>query len=237
MEFNMTLETILSSVIGDSLTLGGMMASLAASLFLGLFISLIYIRTHREEGYATSYTITLIMLPAIISVIIMLIGNNVARAFSLAGAFSLIRFRSAPGDPKDIAYVFFALGVGLGCGMGFIAYSAMFTVILCLVMFLLYYIRFAQPKSTDMQLRISVPEDLNFQGLFDDILKKYTNNWKLKRIKTSEFGTLFEVVYLINLKQESSQKSFIDELRCRNGNLNITLTQKEYEDKVYDRSE
>lgn len=224
------LESIFSATTGDTLTLPSMLIALGASLALGLLISLAYLKTHKEEGYSVGFTVTLIMLPAIISVIIMLIGNNVARAFSLAGAFSLIRFRSAPGDPKDIAYVFFTLAVGLACGMGYIAYAVVFAIILCMVMIILNEINFAKPKTNNMQLKIAVPEDLNFQELFDDILSRYTNSWSLKRIKTSDFGTIFEIVYNISLKTSADQKKFIDELRCRNGNLNITLILKEYED-------
>jgi hypothetical protein len=226
------LESIFSATTtGDSLTLLTMLSALGTALILGLVISLAYIKTHKEEGFSQGFAVTLIMLPAIISVIIMLIGNNVARAFSLAGAFSLIRFRSAPGDPKDIAYVFFTLAVGLGCGMGYLGYSVLFAIILCLVMIILNEIKFAKPKSSMMQLKITIPEDLNFQDLFNDILNSYTNSWNLKRVKTSDFGTIFEVVYNINLKEAVSQKKFIDELRCRNGNLNITLTQKEYDNQ------
>jgi len=226
------LDSLFASSIGDTLTLPAMLGALGVALLLGLGISLIYLRTHKDEGYSASFVVTLIMLPAIISVIIMLIGNNVARAFSLAGAFSLIRFRSAPGDPKDIAYVFFSVAVGLACGMGYLAYAAVFAIVLCLAMAILHTIHFGHPKSAHMQLKITIPEDLNFQGLFDDILEHYTNSWSLKRIKTTDFGTLFEVVYTLRMKDSADQKKFIDELRCRNGNLNITLTLKEYEDKV-----
>ena len=226
------LDTLFTSTIEDTLTITSMLGALLASLVLGLFVSLVYLYTHKSEGYSGSYTVTLIMLPAIIAIIIMLVGNNVARAFSLAGAFSLIRFRSAPGDPKDIAYVFFALAVGLGCGMGYIAYAAVFSVILCMVMFILHFTNFAKPKASYMSLKITVPENLNFQGLFDDILNKYTDSWNLKRVKTSDFGTLFEVAYHISMKSSTDQKKFLDELRCRNGNLNISLTLKEYEDKL-----
>lgn len=226
------LDTLFASTIGETLTLPGMLAGFGAALVLGLFISMVYLKTHKKEGFSSSFIITLVMLPAIISVIIMLIGNNVARAFSLAGAFSLVRFRSAPGDPKDIAYVFFALGVGLACGLGFIAYAVIFAVVLCLAMIVLTLTNFAQQKSTNMLLKITIPENLNFQGLFDDILKNYTDSWNLRRIKTSEFGTLFEVSYIIGLKAQVNQKKFIDELRCRNGNLNISLTLKEFEERT-----
>ena len=108
----MDIETLFSSVIGDSLDLPSLLAALGASLGLGLLISIVYMKTHKKELCTASLTVTLIMLPAIIAIIIMLIGNNIACAFSLAGAFSLIRFRSAPGDPKDIAYVFFHIERG-----------------------------------------------------------------------------------------------------------------------------
>ncbi|SMC70014.1 DUF4956 domain-containing protein [Papillibacter cinnamivorans] len=227
------LETLFASSIGESLTVPTMLGALCTALGLGLWISLVYMFTHKKEGYASGFVVTMIMLPAVISVIIMLIGNNVARAFSLAGAFSLIRFRSAPGDPKDIAYIFFTLAVGLGCGMGYLAYAFVFTLVLTLVMILLSRTGFAVPKSTSMQLKVTVPEDLNFQGLFDDVLDEYASAWSLRRIKTSEFGTLFEVAYQLDLKPNADQKAMIDKLRCRNGNLSISLTRKEFEAKNF----
>lgn len=222
-------ESIFAASATESLSLSGMLAAVGMALILGLIISLVYRNTHRQEGYSTSFLITLIMLPAIISIIILLIGNNVARAFSLAGAFSLVRFRSAPGDPKDIAYVFFTLAVGLACGMGYLAYGTIFALILSLVMIVLHYTGFGKVKSEAMQLKITIPENLNFQGLYDDILSKYAETWKQKQVKTTDFGTLFQVVYLITLKSGVNQKQFLDELRCRNGNQNISLTLRENE--------
>ncbi len=113
----------------------------------------------------------------------LLVGNNIARAFSLAGAFSIIRFRSAPGDPKDIAYVFFTLAVGLTCGMGYIGYAIIFTIILCALMIILDLTKFGTSKSKTMQLKITVPEDLNYEDAFDEILNKYTNSWRIERYK------------------------------------------------------
>ncbi|MCX7715318.1 MAG: DUF4956 domain-containing protein [Clostridia bacterium] len=227
------LDFLLSSATGESLTFSNTLSVLVGALMLGFIISIVYINTHKDEGYAPSFAVTLIMLPVIISIIILLVGNNVARAFSLAGAFSLIRFRSAPGDPKDIAYVFFTLAVGLACGMGYIGYAVIFAVILCAVMIILKAVNYGIPKKDSMLLKITVPENLNFQCLFDDVLNKYTDSWHMKRVKTSDFGALFEVVYNIEIRKDASQKDFIDELRCLNGNLNISLTLSEFEDKVY----
>ena len=218
------LETIIASTTGESFTLTNALIVIASSIILGLIVSTVYMKTHEKSGYNSGFTTTLVMLPVIISIIILLVGNNVARAFSLAGAFSIIRFRSAPGDPKDIAYVFFTLAVGLTCGMGYIGYAVIFTVILSAVMFILDITKFTIPKSKTMQLKITIPEDLNYEGVFEDILNKYTNSWNIQKVRTRDFGALFELSYIINIKPNSNQKKFIDELRCRNGNLNITLT-------------
>lgn len=226
-------ETLFTTGIAESLSVGKTLLVIGAALALGLFISLIYITTHKKEGYVPSLPLTLIMLPAIIAIIILMIGDNVARAFSLAGAFSLIRFRSAASDPKDIAYVFFTLAIGLTCGLGYVAYAALFAVILCSAMLVLEKTNFANPQNNHLLLKIAVPENLNYQDLFDDIFIRYADAWHLQRVKSSDFGTLFNLVYRIQLKAECAQKDFLDELRCRNGNLDISLTMSDVEERVY----
>ncbi|QJA07757.1 DUF4956 domain-containing protein [Romboutsia sp. CE17] len=227
------LETIISSTTGESFTLTNALLVIVSSILLGLVISLVYMKTNKKSGYNSGFSTTLIMLPVIISIIILLVGNNVARAFSLAGAFSIIRFRSAPGDPKDISYIFFTLAVGLTCGMGYIGYAFIFTTILCAVMIILDITKYAMPKNKTMQLKITIPEDLNYEGVFEDILSRYTDSWNIEKVKTRDFGALFELSYIIQMKPESNQKQFIDDLRCKNGNLNITLTLSGFEEKVY----
>lgn len=227
------LESLMTSINTGTFTLSNILIVIGTSIVLGLAICLTYIKTHKKEGYVPSFTITLIMLPVIISIIILLVGNNVARAFSLAGAFSIIRFRSAPGDPKDISYIFFTLAVGLASGMGFIGYAVLFTIILCLVMIIIDVTKFASPKSKSLELKITVPENLNYEGVFEDILEKYTVNWNLARVRTRDFGSLFELSYRVSMKPEENTKKFIDELRCRNGNLNIILTSDGLEERVY----
>ena len=217
------LDTILTSTTGESLTLTNTLIILVVSIILGLIISISYMKTSKEEVVTSGFAITLIMLPAIISIIILLVGNNVARAFSLAGAFSIIRFRSEPKDPKDISYIFFTLAVGLSAGMGYIVYAILFTIILCLIMFVLKFINYAEPDKSCLELRITIPENLNYENIFDDILKKYTSSWKFKKIKTKEFGSLFEITYSV-VMNTGNQKKFIDEVRCRNGNLGVILS-------------
>lgn len=219
------LDTLLnSSAVAETITLSGTLIIMGSAVGLGLLISLVYILTHKKETYSSGFTISLIMLPAIIAMIILLIGNNVARAFSLAGAFSLIRFRSAPGDSKDIMYVFFTLGIGLACGMGYIGYAALFAAILCLVMVVLTKVSFGNRRQAPMRLKVVLPEDMDYNGAFDDILKEYTISNKLTKVKTSEFGSLFELTYDVTMKATASSKEFIDKLRCKNGNLSIVLS-------------
>ena len=227
------METLFTSIIDDGLTPTAMLILLGCSLVLGFIISIVYICTHKNTGFAPSFAITLVMLPVIIAVIILLIGDNVARAFSLAGAFTIIRFRSAPADPKDITYIFFTLAAGLALGLGYIAYAALFTVVLSTVTVFMEVFRYAVPKNDHMILKVTIPENLDYQNLLTDILNEYTLSYKLKKVRTVDFGALFETVYFIELKKDCSQKDMLDKIRARNGNLNVQLLFREYEDKLY----
>ena len=180
--------------------------------------------TYKTGSYSQNFLLTLVMLPTIIALIILLIGSNVARAFSLAGVFSIIRFRTAMADPKDIAYVFFTVAVGLALGIGFIGYAVLFAVVLCVFMFLLCKLNFGNKKNLCKRLRILMPENLDYESVFDDIFLEYTKSYSKNRIKTADFGSVFELTYDIILKDGVSEKSFIDELRCRNGNLTISIS-------------
>lgn len=211
------------------LSLSSILLILTAALVLGLIVAGFYAAIHQHDSYPASFPMTLVMLPVIISIIIYLIGNNVASAFSLAGAFSLIRFRSAPGDPKDIAYVFFALAIGLACGMGYIFYAAVAAVFLCLAMLLLEKIHFGTPRASSLNLKITVPEQLSFEGSFDEVLDAFALQWKLTKVKSVDFGSLFELSYQVSLRDDTDRKAFIDQLRKRNGNLNIELSLKSNE--------
>ncbi len=227
------IESILTSTGNEPFTIINTFAVLGTALALGFAISLAYMFIRRAEGFSKGFSMTLIMMPAIVAAIVFLIGNNVARAFSLAGAFSLIRFRSAAGEPRDIAFVLFSLGVGLACGIGYLGYAALFAAIMCAAMALMHFVGMVGPKSSIMQLKIAVPENMNYQGLFDDILKRYAKSWRLRKIKSTDFGTLFELAFTVNLRGDADSKRMIDELRARNGNLSITLTAQETEDTIY----
>lgn len=198
--------------------------TMLAALALGAAIAVTYKKTQDEEYYQRSLAVTLMMLPIILSVIILFVGSNIARAFSMAGTLSIIRFRSAPGDAKDIGFIFFGVAAGLACGIGLYAYGALFVFVLCLVLLILEKRKLFTPKHMQKQLKIVIPEDLNYQHAFDDILDKYTESYALTRIKTTDLGSLFEVVYRVSMLPEQNEQEFINELRCRNGNLSIILS-------------
>ena len=205
-----------------------------SSIILGVLISSIYMFTRRKEGYSQSYVMTMIMLPAIVALILLLI-NTTYGALSLAGAFTLVRFRSVPGDPRDIAYIFFALATGVGCGLGYIGFAVVFFIILGAILFVTDTVNFGGCKVNHMTLKITIPENLDYQGVFDPVLSKYTSFYKLRRVKTTNFGTLFELIYSIDVLDVTNQKQFLDELRALNGNLTINLVLFKYDDKIYEK--
>lgn len=215
------------------ITLGQFCICVGAALLIGFLISLVYIFCHRKEGYSQSYVFTIIMLPTIVSLILLLI-NTTAGALSLAGAFTLVRFRSVPGDPKDIAYIFFSMAAGVACGIGYIGFAVVFFLVLGVVMFVLSEMNFGGCKTRHMTLKITIPENLDYQGVFDPVLSRYTKFHKLRRVKTTNFGTLFELIYSVDVSEDIDQKKFIDELRALNGNMTINLVFFKYDDKIYE---
>ena len=153
---------------------------------------------------------------------------------SLAGAFTLVRFRSVAGDPKDISYIFFSMATGVACGMGYVGFAIVFFIIMGIIMCALNYTNFGGCKVNHMTLKVTIPENLDYSGVFDPVLNKYTNYYKLRRVKTSNFGTLFELIYSVDVKNDINQKLFIDELRALNGNLTVNLVLFKYDDKIYE---
>lgn len=196
---------------------------MAAAVIIGLVIGITYMYACKKSGYNKDFIVGLVLLPAIVSVVIMLIGSNVARAFSMAGAFALVRFRSAPGNAKDIAVVFFAMASGLACGLGYITFAVIFTVIIILVLVALSITDFADKNAGKRQLRITIPENLNYTHAFDGIFDNFLSSKELTKVKTTNMGTMFELTYIIEMNKDINEKEFIDSLRVVNGNLNITL--------------
>ena len=194
---------------------------------IGLAISLVYLFTHKKEGYSQAFCVSLILLAPIVGMVIFVIGNNVATAFSLAGAFALVRFRSAPGDPKDIAFVFMSVTMGLTCGLGYWIWGALATALLIAIILILHFTNYAGKHKEVCELKITVPETLNYVGAFDETLKKYTTSYKMKRVKSVDFGALFEITFIVTLKDSKQMREMLDDLRALNGNLKIMLSTEE----------
>ena len=219
------LDSIFGSVLDSStgtIQLTGFLICIAAALILGLVIGLVHMRSeHSSRGF----TVTLAMLPAIVSVVIMMVNGNIGAGVAVAGTFSLIRFRSAPGTAKEIGAIFLAMAVGLSCGMGYPGFAAVFALILCLAAVVYHKSGFGSLRgmNPDRTMKITVPEDLNYTDMFDDLFEQYTIRHELVQIKTTNLGSLNRLTYHLTLKNGGTEKDFIDELRCRNGNLEISM--------------
>ena len=216
-------ESIFTSTAQNTISIGPAMLGLLTALVLGLLIGIAYMIACKKDGYNKNFIIGLVLLPAIVSVVILLIGSNVARAFSMAGAFALVRFRSAPGNAKDIAVVFFTMAAGLACGLGYVSFAAVFVAVMLVVLIAATVLGFADNNYDKKQLKITIPEDLNYSTVFDDVFDKYTSEHTMSRVKTTNMGTMYELTYEVKLKKDIPEKEFIDQLRIRNGNLNITM--------------
>lgn len=199
------------------------LVTMLTTVILGLLIGFTYRKTTDAGDYSRGLFHTLVMVPVLISLIIMLIGSNVAGAFSLAGAFSIIRFRSTQGNSKDISYVLFSVAAGLACGVGFYLYAVVFTAILCVIVLVFKAVDLGSAKNSAYSLKITIPENLNFKGAFDDVLNEYSAGWKLSKIRTADMGSVFELSYDVELANDVDIKDFIDKIRCKNGNLTVML--------------
>ncbi|MBQ8288502.1 MAG: DUF4956 domain-containing protein [Clostridia bacterium] len=220
---------IITSILGTEFRLTTFLQVIGVAIACGLVLSLVYLFTYRKENYSKGLSITMILLPAIVATIIMMVASSWGAALGVAGAFSIIRFRSTQGNPKDLAYIFSTLAIGLSCGQGYIQLAMIFTGILAVVLLALYFIGYATPRTPKMQLKVTIPESLNYKGVFDEVMAKYTRNYKLVKVKSTNFGTMFDLTFVVEFVKDVDEKAFLDDLRMLNGNLNIML-----QDFIYD---
>ena len=210
---------MLNSIIsGTEITTSAFLLCTAVSLVLGLGAAALNMY---KAKYSQSFVLTLAMLPAIVQLIIMLVNGNIGVGVVVAGTFSLVRFRSANGTAKEIGSIFLAMAIGLSTGMGCLALAAVFFAVMAIFTLLLTTVNFGGRGADERELKITIPENLDYDGLFDDLFKKYTRSAELERVKMTNMGTLYELCYKIVLRDEHTTKAFLDELRERNGNLNI----------------
>ena len=212
------LESILSTNAANFIRLQDLLFCTLASLVLGVGVACIYMY---RNIYAKNFVVTLALLPAMVQIVIMLVNGNIGTGVAVMGAFSLVRFRSVPGSAQEISSIFLAMAVGLATGMGYLGIAALFLLIIGAMTILLSTTGFGEQKKTEKELKITIPESLDYSGIFDDLFQKYTKNAKLIKVKTTNMGSLYELQYHIVLENQSAEKEFLDEIRCRNGNLNI----------------
>lgn len=202
------------------------MICIVSSLVIGWMISMMYMY---KNTYSRSFIVTIATIPAIVCVVIMMVNGNVGAGVAVAGAFSLVRFRSVPGTAKEIGVLFMAMGAGIITGMGYIAYAFLFVVILGLVDAFYARIDFGMRKRTALEriLHITIPEDLDYVEVFDDLFARFTEKHSLINVKTTNMGSLFKLTYQITFREMNAEKAFMDEIRCRNGNLEVALSYQE----------
>lgn len=205
-------------------------AFILAAVFCFLFGAVgafVYKLTKRDEPVSWNFVLTLAMLPAAVSILFALVNDNLARSLGLTGIFALVRFRSTPGDPKDLACIVFSLGCGIAGGLKLLAYAAVIIAIFCGILLISFLVGLTRGKTrTRCKLKITVPENMCWDEIFDEVLKKYSRHYALERIKTVELGSFFELAYEVTLKPNVNEKELIDEIRTRNGNLTVLMNKR-----------
>ena len=223
--FETVLRGLFDSEYSAVISVQDFLLCIGASLVLGLILALCY--TYRTR-YTKSFVVTLALLPTVVCIVIMMVNGNVGTGLAVAGAFGLVRFRSAPGTAKEIGALFLAMGTGLITGMGYLGYAALFTLLMSAVFVLYSRLDFGTGKKTAAYktLNITIPEDLDYSGVFEEIFDRYTSSCELTQVKTTNMGSMFRLTYDIVLKDANREKAMIDELRCRNGNLEISISKQ-----------
>lgn len=210
---------MLSSILGDTITWGSFFVCTLCSFALGIAAAMIYMY---NSSYTKGFAVTLAVMPSIVQIVIMMVNGNLGTGVAVMGAFSLVRFRSAAGSAKEIGAIFLAMAIGLACGTGYIAAAIVFLIIYAAVIIALNKLPFGKTSNFVKELKVTIPENLDYSGIFDDIFSEFTVQSELVRVKTTNMGSLYELTYRIVLADLSKEKQLIDQIRCRNGNLNIT---------------
>ena len=219
-------ESVFEYSYASAISVEAFLMCLGTALGLGVIIAFAYAFRSR---FTRSFLLTLGILPAVVSVVIMMVNGQVGAGIAVAGAFSLVRFRSAPGSAKEIAAIFLAMSAGLACGMGYLGFASLFSVIMAVLLaaYNLVSSLTEHRPITRKTVKITIPEDLDYTDIFDDIFKKYTKSHQLVMVKSINLGSMFRLTYNLTLRDAKSEKQFIDELRQRNGNLEITVSREE----------
>lgn len=216
------MESILSALQGAStettLTIADAMIDAGIAAILGLIISLTYIKTGKASK---NFARTLIILPSLVCMVMLAVNGNFGTSLAVVGAFSLVRFRSLQGSSRDIGFIFFTMTVGIICAIGELPLALIVTAFICVIHFALFITGYAGTEADEKDLRVTIPENLDYSDIFDDLFEKYTKNHKQVAVKTTNMGSMYEIAYRIKLDDEKLEKQFLDEIRMRNGNLTV----------------
>lgn len=211
---------MLNSILTRPLTLPALLACFAAAALLGVVTALVFTF---GERHSAGFALTLALMPLAVATIILLVNGSIGTGVAVAGAFALVRFRSAPGTAREIAAIISEMALGLALGMGYVGLAAIFGAIVCLLTLALTALRFGAPSPREKQLRMTVSEDLDYESAFDDVFAQHGVRARLERVRTTHMGTLFELTYALRLPDGGIPKGLIDDLRVRNGNLSILI--------------
>ena len=222
-------EFLFPSIGGVPLNAQGVLTSVGVAFLLGLCLSAVYLFTNRRRGYTSDFPAAVVLLAPLMAAVIFLVNSSVAVAVSLGGALALLRIRSNPRDTMEITTLLFAIVIGIGCGTGYYGITIVITAILCAVTAILSVVKFGVPKNNRVTIKISVPEDLNFEGTFDETLDKYTMGFDLQQIRTADFGSVYELKYIATIAENADRRALLDEIRTKNGNLDVSITMRDYD--------
>lgn len=210
-----------NSIIGNELTFYTLIICLVSSLVVGLCISIVHMKTSK---YSKNFVLALTILPMLVQILMIMVNGDLGTSVAVLGAFSLVRFRSIPGNSKEITSIFFAMAMGLVIGVGYVLYALIITLIISIILIVLSKTKFGEANSNERKLKILVPEDIDWTTVFKDIFTNYLYKFNVEKIKTTNLGSLYEITYSIIFKKNINEKDFIDDIRSRNGNLNIVLS-------------
>lgn len=230
--------SILDSIVTESKLVPWVIAvAMGLTIIFGFGLALLYKFFKKKKGYETDLPISLILMPIGVGAIVMVsrvigLESTTARTtlgFSFAGILCITRFRSTQKDATDLIFISLSIILGFLCGFGYVFYAAILAIVSAIIIVIVNVTNFSLPSKKEMTLKVVVPESLNFDNLFDDTLNTYATSWELRRVKSTDFGTMFELTYNILLKDLSKQKELLDEIRQRNGNLLVQISVRRYE--------
>lgn len=216
---------ILTETSSTTLTTGSALLYALVAGGLGVLIALTYMKTGKVSKH---FARTLIVLPVLVCVVMLAVNGNLGASVAVLGAFSLVRFRSLQGTSREIGFIFFAMTVGITCSVGHLGYAALITLAVCIIHLALHILHFGEKKAEEKELRITIPENLDYGEVFDDIFEHYTEKHQLVSVKTTNMGSMYELTYFIQLQSQDKEKNMIDDIRCRNGNLTVVCGRRDY---------